>query len=89
MGRRLHDGWSLARLTSHGWDCVFLDREKVSARRSVVSTDPDRNSANLALLAQNLESPEAWEVAEIPHPGMGQGPVIPIEEIRISRDDQV
>ena len=31
--RRLHDGWSLKeRLTSHGWDCVFLDGEKVPGK---------------------------------------------------------
>ena len=90
--RKLRDGWSLKEtLTSHGWDCVFLDREKIPGKAvcSLYGSRP-KQCRTWPFWPENLESPEAWEAArrETPCPGMGQGPLIPIEDIRISRDGE-
>ena len=90
--RRLRDGWSLKEtLTEHGWDCVFLDRKKIPGKAvcRLYGSRP-KQCRTWPFWPENLESPQAWEAAkrETPCPGMGNGPVIPIEAIRISRDDQ-
>ena len=88
--RRLKDGWSLKEeLTEHGWDCVFLDRDSQPGKAvcSLYGARP-KQCRTWPFWPENLESRAAWEGAqrETPCPGMGNGPLIPIEEIRISRD---
>ncbi|MEE2907957.1 MAG: YkgJ family cysteine cluster protein [Planctomycetota bacterium] len=88
--RRLKDGWSLKEtLTEHGWDCVFLDRQTVSGKAicRLYGARPGQ-CRTWPFWPENLESRAAWEDArrQTPCPGMGQGPLIPVEDIRISRD---
>lgn len=88
--RKLRDGWSLKEtLTEHGWDCVFLDRESQPGRAlcRLYGSRP-RQCRTWPFWPENLETPEAWDAArrQTPCPGMGQGPLIPVEEIRISRE---
>ena len=88
--RRLKDGWSLKEtLTEHGWDCVFLDRQAEPGKAicRLYGARPGQ-CRTWPFWSENLESQAAWEDArrQTPCPGMGQGPLIPVEEIRISRD---
>lgn len=77
------------RETKHGFDCVFLDRETRpgSALCSVYTARPSQ-CRTWPFWPTNLASKRAWESAKAhtPCPGMGTGPVIPIEQIRIMRD---
>jgi len=88
--RRLDGRWSLKeRLTAHGWDCVFLDRESSPGKAlcRLYETRPAQ-CRTWPFWPENLGSPEAWAEArrETPCPGMGQGAIVPIESIRIQRD---
>lgn len=75
--------------TTHGFDCTFLDR----------TTDPGRALCRVyqarpaqcrtwPFWPENMSTPQAWKDAKArtPCPGMGQGQLITIEEIRILRD---
>ncbi len=75
--------------TPHGFDCVFLDRETrpgsalcrlYKARPSQCRTWP--------FWPSNLSSRRAWESAKAatPCPGMGQGPLISVDQIGILRE---
>jgi len=88
--RRLGRRRSLTeRRTEHGFDCIFLDRTSVPGKAicGVYEARPTQ-CRTWPFWPELLESPEAWEQArrDTPCPGMGQGPLIPIEQIRISRD---
>tara|TARA_Y100000589_G_scaffold319949_1_gene349180 strand:- start:226 stop:690 length:465 start_codon:yes stop_codon:yes gene_type:complete len=90
--RRLKDGWSLKEVqTVHGWDCVFLDRTSVPGKAicSLYNARPIQ-CRTWPFWPENLESQSAWEDAkkQTPCPGMGRGDLIPIEQIRISRDTE-
>ncbi len=75
--------------TEHGFDCVFLDRTSrpgaalcrvYLARPSQCSTWP--------FWPDNLRTRGAWERAKAatPCPGMGQGNLVSVDQIRIMRD---
>ena len=88
--RRLNGRWSLQeRRTEHGLDCIFLDRGTLPGKAvcSVYETRPAQCSA-WPFWKENLASPEAWESArrKTPCPGIGCGPRIMVDRIRILRD---
>jgi uncharacterized protein len=75
--------------TAHGNDCVFLDRESMpgkavcglyEARPSQCRTWP--------FWEGNLRSRRAWEATKkhVPCPGMDQGPLHSLQQIRIALD---
>jgi Fe-S-cluster containining protein len=86
--RKLKDGWSLKEhQTQHGWDCVFLDRSTRPglALCRLYQARP-RQCRTWPFWPENLESEAAWDEARraTPCPGMGHGPLIRVEDIRIS-----
>ncbi|MDG2055157.1 MAG: YkgJ family cysteine cluster protein [Phycisphaerales bacterium] len=88
--RKLNDGWSLnEHLTESGYDCIFLDRktEPGKALCGIYGARP-RQCRTWPFWTENLRSPEDWARARrsTPCPGMDQGKVVPIEQIRIQRD---
>lgn len=88
---RMVDGrWSLReRQTSFGYDCIFLDRESAppTALCSVYEARPAQ-CRTWPFWPENLTSKRTWAAVKrrTPCPGMGNGPVIPPERIRILRD---
>ena len=85
--RRINGRRSLReRHTRHGFDCVLLDRETQPGRGlcRVYRARPTQ-CRTWPWWSENLESPEAWDEAKkaTPCPGMGQGSVVPLEEITI------
>ncbi|MAB83545.1 MAG: hypothetical protein CMJ24_08955 [Phycisphaerae bacterium] len=89
--RRLPQGWSLKeRKTVHGFDCVFLDRDTVPGKAVCGLYDARPVQCRTwPFWKENIDSPEAWEAAkqDTPCPGMGKGNLVPIESIRIQRDE--
>lgn len=82
--------WSLNEtLTEHGYDCAFLDRESVpgSAICSLYESRPAQ-CRTWPFWPENLSSKRAWYAAKkrTPCPGMDNGKLIRIEQIRIQRD---
>ncbi len=88
--RKLDGKWSLKEHhTEHGYDCIFLDRQKAPGRAvcALYGARP-RQCRTWPYWPENLRSPEAWASAKhaTPCPGMDHGRLIPIEEIRILRE---
>ncbi|HRP62188.1 MAG TPA: YkgJ family cysteine cluster protein [Phycisphaerales bacterium] len=86
--RRLDGRWSLnEQLTSHGYDCIFLERSNGRAGCSVYEARP-MQCRTWPFWPEMLESKRAWAAAKrrTPCPGMDSGKLIPIEQIRIQRD---
>ena len=88
--RKLHDGWSLnEHLTEAGYDCIFLDRttQPGKALCRVYRTRP-KQCQTWPFWPENLRTPAHWNRARdtTPCPGMDQGNIVPIEQIRIQRD---
>lgn len=86
--RRLRGRWSLnEHRTEHGYDCVFLDRIRVPGK-AVCGIYEHRPSQcrSWPFWPENLVTEAAWEATRrgTPCPGMGQGPLIPVEQIRIA-----
>ncbi|MCK4872056.1 MAG: YkgJ family cysteine cluster protein [Phycisphaerales bacterium] len=80
--------WSLKeRKTQHGLDCVLLDRETVPGKAvcRVYAARPAQ-CRTWPFWPENLRSPETWRQAAKQCPGINQGNVVPIEQIRIQRD---
>ncbi len=76
------------RETSHGFDCTFLDRTvKGRATCRLYEARPTQ-CRTWPFWPENLASPAAWNRAKKATPclGMDNGPIIPIESIRIQRD---
>lgn len=75
--------------TDHGHDCVFLDRTSRPGKAicSIYKTRP-KQCRTWPFWPENLKSKRAWQIVKrtTPCPGIGQGRVIPIEAIRIDRD---
>jgi len=71
----------------HGFDCVLLDRDSGSCRAGcrVYSARPVQ-CRTWPWWSENLEDRESWERAKraTPCPGMGQGTVVPLEQITIN-----
>jgi hypothetical protein len=89
--RRIGVRWSLKeRQTRFGRDCVFLDRTTAPGKAlcGVYSARPTQ-CRTWPFWPGNLESREDWERVRgvTPCPGMGQGTLYPVEQIRIIRDE--
>jgi Fe-S-cluster containining protein len=89
--RRIGRRWSLIeRKTEHGYDCVFLDRSSVPGKAvcSVYQARPTQ-CRTWPFWPENLESSDAWDQAKqgTPCPGMNRGTLIPIESIRVQRNE--
>ncbi|MHC5004369.1 MAG: YkgJ family cysteine cluster protein [Planctomycetota bacterium] len=87
---RLDERWSLQeRLTDHGYDCIFLDRDTIPGKAvcSVYEARPAQ-CRTWPFWPENLRSRRAWLTVKrrTPCPGMDEGPLVPIERIRIQRD---
>ena len=88
--RTIDGRWSLnEHSTEHGFDCIFLDRttQPGKALCRVYRSRPVQ-CRTWPFWDENLTSRRAWDNARrrTPCPGMGTGPLIPIEKIRIQRD---
>lgn len=81
-------GRSLAeRKTEHGYDCVFLDRETIPGKATCsIYEDRPMQCKTWPWWPQNLGSREAWRRAARSCEGIGRGPLVPIEHIRIERN---
>jgi Fe-S-cluster containining protein len=88
---RLVDGrWSLReQRTSAGYDCVFLDRRTMPDRAvcSIYEVRPAQ-CRTWPFWPENLTSKRAWNTVKrrTPCPGMGEGPLIPADKIRVLRE---
>ncbi len=98
LGLRLHEfldryteftpaGRSLTeRLTKHGFDCVFLDREKIPGKAVCgVYEDRPEQCRTWPFWTPNLQHPRNWLAAARTCPGINKGKLIPPEQIRILR----
>src|SRR5882672_1539975 len=88
--RRIGALWSLKETpTEHGLDCIFLDRQSKSGR-AICSIYPVRPTQcrTWPFWPENLKTRRHWETVKrrTPCPGMDQGQLVPIEQIRIQRD---
>ena len=80
--------WSLRENKIDGkYDCVFLDRSGGKPSCKLYQSRP-LQCRTWPFWKENLKTPEAWERAkkETPCGGMNSGKLIPIEEIRVQRD---
>lgn len=75
--------------TSHGYDCVFLDRDSLPGKAlcKLYETRPGQ-CKTWPFWPENLETPQTWETTrhQTPCPGMNEGELIPLEQIRIVRN---
>jgi Fe-S-cluster containining protein len=82
--------WSLKETRSdRGYDCIFLDRTSRpgEALCSIYDLRPTQ-CRTWPFWPENLSSPRAWQSARrrTPCPGMENGALVPVEQIRIQRD---
>ncbi|MCL4196311.1 MAG: YkgJ family cysteine cluster protein [Phycisphaerales bacterium] len=86
--RLLHGRRSLTEVgTEHGFDCVFLDRDSQPGKAlcCVYQARPAQ-CRTWPFWPENLRHIRDWQRAARTCPGINQGPLIPIESIRIQRD---
>jgi uncharacterized protein len=91
LGRYTHEtsrGRSLIETKSEfGYDCVFLDREKVPGKAVCgVYEDRPAQCRTWPFWKSNLGSRWAWERATQTCPGMDKGKVYTVQQIRVLRD---
>ena len=74
--------------TTFGFDCVFLDRESQPGKAvcSLYGARP-KQCQTFPWWPGHLASPRAWQRAAKSCEGIGRGPFVPIEDIRIQRDE--
>jgi Fe-S-cluster containining protein len=89
--RRIRGRWSLIeRETEQGYDCIFLDRESVPGKAvcAIYEARPTQ-CRTWPFWPENLDTPHSWRSIKLstPCPGMDQGRLVPIEKIRMLRDD--
>jgi Fe-S-cluster containining protein len=87
--RRLAGRWSLIEHErDEQYDCIFLDRDTVRGK-GICSVYEDRPTQcrTWPFWPENLRTRGTWREAKrvTPCPGMDQGPLIPVESIRILR----
>lgn len=75
------------RLTTHGYDCIFLDRTTVPGKAlcGVYNARPTQ-CRTWPFWDANLRTPHHWRHAARTCPGINKGPLIAPEQIRIQRD---
>lgn len=83
----LPEGRSLREINGpRGYDCVFLDREKLPGRAVCgVYEDRPRQCRTWPFWNSVLASRESWKRAGGVCPGLNQGTLVPVEQIRIQR----
>lgn len=87
---KVPEGLSLnERETEHGFDCVFLDRESMPGK-AVCRLYEARplQCRTFPWWPENLKSEQTWNRVANHCEGVGRGPLVPIEAIRIERDRQ-
>lgn len=86
--RLLEEGRSLTeRKTRFGYDCVFLDRQKVPGKAVCgVYEDRPAQCRTWPFWPSNLSSRRAWLEAKRKCPGMDAGPLVPLTQVRVLRD---
>ena len=84
----LPEGRSLIeRKTKFGYDCVFLDREKIPGKAVCgVYENRPKQCRTWPFWPSLLESKADWEDAKRKCPGIDKGPLISLQQIRILRD---
>lgn len=84
----LSEGRSLIeRKTRFGYDCIFLDREKIPGKAVCgVYEDRPKQCRTWPFWPSNLSSRRAWLEAKRKCPGMDSGKLVPLTQIRIQRD---
>jgi Fe-S-cluster containining protein len=92
-GRTIAGRWSLVEHeTEHGYDCIFLDRTSIPGKAicGIYQARPTQ-CRTWPFWPENLKTKRHWEEVKrrTPCPGMGNGKLVPIEEIRIQRDTPV
>ncbi len=90
---RIEGRWSLRETEADGgYDCIFLDRKSVPGK-ALCSIYPVRPAQcrTWPFWPENLATPRSWATARhrTPCPGMESGQLVPIERIRILRDETV
>lgn len=83
--RKIGSKWSLTeRVVAGKYDCALLNRASHISSCSVYEARPAQ-CRTWPFWKENLDSEDAWKQAKkmTPCPGMGTGPLIPIESIRI------
>ncbi len=88
---RINGRWSLRETEAvDGYDCVFLDRTSAPGK-ALCSIYPVRPAQcrTWPFWPENLATPRSWATVKhcTPCPGMNSGELIPIERIRILRDE--
>lgn len=90
FARRLEGRWSLReRETEHGHDCIFLDRSDPGGRTGCrIHPVRPTQCRTWPFWPENLITQRSWTSAKLatPCPGMDEGRLVPIEQIRIQRD---
>lgn len=73
--------------TAHGWDCIFLDRQKVPGK-AVCGVYEDRpiQCRTWPFWPSLMKSRKTWDDAKKTCPGLDKGVLVPVEQIRIQRD---
>ena len=81
-------GRSLAeRLTPHGLDCIFLDRERIPGKAVCgVYEDRPAQCRTWPFWKGIVASRRSWEQTKRKCPGIDKGPLIPPQQVRILRD---
>ena len=81
-------GRSLAeRPTAFGLDCIFLDRQKVPGKAVCgIYEDRPAQCRTWPFWKSITATVHSWDLARRTCPGIGSGPLIPPERIRILRD---
>jgi Fe-S-cluster containining protein len=75
------------RKTEFGYDCIFLDREKIPGKAVCgVYEDRPAQCRTWPFWKSNLTSKNAWERAKRTCPGMDKGKHFTLQQIRIQRD---
>lgn len=90
FARKIHGQWSLnERKTEFGHDCIFLDRTTIPGKAicGVYEARPSQ-CRTWPFWPENVRTPRTWQTVKrvTPCPGMDNGKLIPIEQIRIQRD---
>lgn len=73
--------------TSFGYDCVFLDREKIPGKAVCgVYEDRPKQCRTWPFWPSLVKSRSTWDNAKRTCPGIDKGTLIPVEQVRILRD---
>jgi Fe-S-cluster containining protein len=84
---RTDQGWSLRekeKPNEHGWDCVFLDRDSQPGKAlcSIHAVRP-RQCRTFPFWPEILASRRAWQKTARLCEGIGRGPLIPADQVRL------